>query len=114
LASEAKGRGFESRRARQSLTAILFDGRKGKGGMVRSFNPGIGIDQIAESGLVLQANWGGSVSSDDSSLSRVVRVRIRIAFSAAAAYKPAPQRYCHATPKASKSLPVRVEVPVLA
>ena len=27
---------------------------------------------------------------------------------------PPPQRYCHATPSRSKSLPVRVEVPVLA
>jgi hypothetical protein len=27
---------------------------------------------------------------------------------------PAPQRYCHATPTALNSLPVRVEIPVLA
>jgi hypothetical protein len=27
---------------------------------------------------------------------------------------PAPQQYCHATPKVLNSLPVRVEMPVLA
>ena len=31
-----------------------------------------------------------------------------------AAYSPPPQRYCQAIPTASKSLPVRVETPVLA
>ena len=40
----------------------------GKDGSVRSFNPEIDIYQIPESGLAVQASWGGTVYSVDSSL----------------------------------------------
>ena len=40
----------------------------GKDGMVRSFNPNIDIYQIPESGMALQASWGGTVYSVDSQL----------------------------------------------
>jgi hypothetical protein len=40
----------------------------GKDGSVRSFNPSIDIYQIPESGLALQASWGGTVYSVDKQL----------------------------------------------
>ena len=40
----------------------------GKGGSVRSFNPEIDIYQIPESGMALQASWGGTVYSVDTQL----------------------------------------------
>jgi len=40
----------------------------GTGGGVRSFNPSIDIYQIPESGLALQASWGGTVYSVDKQL----------------------------------------------
>ncbi len=40
----------------------------GKDGMVRSFNPTISIYQVPESGLAVQASWGGTVYSVDSQL----------------------------------------------
>jgi len=40
----------------------------GKGGGVRSFNPYIDIYQITESGMALQASWGGTVYSVDQQL----------------------------------------------
>jgi lipid-binding SYLF domain-containing protein len=40
----------------------------GTGGMVRSFNPEIDIYQIPESGLAVQASWGGTVYKVDSDL----------------------------------------------
>ena len=40
----------------------------GKDGSVRSFNPEIDIYQIPESGMALQASWGGTVYSVDSQL----------------------------------------------
>lgn len=40
----------------------------GKDGVVRSFNPYIDIYQIPESGMALQASWGGTVYSVDTQL----------------------------------------------
>jgi lipid-binding SYLF domain-containing protein len=40
----------------------------GKDGSVRSFNPSIDIYQIPESGMALQASWGGTVYSVDPQL----------------------------------------------
>jgi len=40
----------------------------GKGGSVRSFNPSIDIHQIPESGVALQASWGGTVYTVDAQL----------------------------------------------
>ena len=40
----------------------------GTGGMTRSFNPSIDIYQIPESGLALQASWGGTLYTVDSQL----------------------------------------------
>jgi lipid-binding SYLF domain-containing protein len=40
----------------------------GTGGSVRSFNPEIDIYQIPESGMAVQASWGGTVYSVDSDL----------------------------------------------
>lgn len=40
----------------------------GKDGSVRSFNPEIDIYQIPESGIAVQASWGGTVYSVDSDL----------------------------------------------
>ena len=40
----------------------------GTGGVVRSFNPGIDIYQVPESGMALQASWGGTVYSVDQQL----------------------------------------------
>jgi len=40
----------------------------GNDGMVRSFNPSIDIYQIPESGMAIQASWGGTVYSVDSDL----------------------------------------------
>ena len=40
----------------------------GTGGMTRSFNPSIDIYQIPESGMALQASWGGTVYTVDSAL----------------------------------------------
>jgi lipid-binding SYLF domain-containing protein len=40
----------------------------GKDGSVRSFNPSIDIYQIPESGMALQASWGGTVYSVDTQL----------------------------------------------
>jgi lipid-binding SYLF domain-containing protein len=40
----------------------------GTGGSVRSFNPEIDIYQIPESGMALQASWGGTVYSVDTQL----------------------------------------------
>ena len=40
----------------------------GKGGGVRSFNPSIDIYQIPESGMALQASWGGTVYTVDKQL----------------------------------------------
>jgi len=40
----------------------------GTGGMVRSFNPNIDIYQIPESGMAVQASWGGTVYTVDSDL----------------------------------------------
>ena len=40
----------------------------GTGGMTRSFNPAIDIYQIPESGLALQASWGGTVYTVDAEL----------------------------------------------
>ena len=40
----------------------------GTGGMTRSFNPAIDIYQIPESGLALQASWGGTVYTVDAQL----------------------------------------------
>jgi lipid-binding SYLF domain-containing protein len=40
----------------------------GKDGTVRSFNPSIDIYQVPESGMALQASWGGTVYSVDEQL----------------------------------------------
>lgn len=40
----------------------------GTGGMVRSFNPMVDIYQVPESGMAVQASWGGTVYSVDSQL----------------------------------------------
>lgn len=40
----------------------------GTGGMTRSFNPSIEIYQIPESGMALQASWGGTVYTVDEQL----------------------------------------------
>ena len=40
----------------------------GKDGSVRSFNPEIDIYQVPESGMALQASWGGTVYSVDAQL----------------------------------------------
>jgi len=40
----------------------------GTGGMVRSFNPSIDIYQVPESGLAVQASWGGTVYTIDNAL----------------------------------------------
>ena len=40
----------------------------GTGGMTRSFNPSIDIYQIPESGMALQASWGGTVYTVDDQL----------------------------------------------
>ncbi|MCC7486627.1 MAG: hypothetical protein IT529_16775 [Burkholderiales bacterium] len=40
----------------------------GRDGMVRSFNPSIDIYQVPESGMALQASWGGTVYSVDEQL----------------------------------------------
>ena len=40
----------------------------GKDGIVRSFNPSIDIFQIPESGMAVQASWGGTVYSVDKQL----------------------------------------------
>ena len=40
----------------------------GKDGLVRSFNPTISVYQVPESGLAVQASWGGTVYSVDSQL----------------------------------------------
>jgi lipid-binding SYLF domain-containing protein len=40
----------------------------GKGGSVLSFNPDIDIYQIPESGMAVQASWGGTVYSVDAQL----------------------------------------------
>jgi len=40
----------------------------GTGGSVRSFNPGIDIYQIPESGMAVQASWGGTVYAVDKEL----------------------------------------------
>lgn len=40
----------------------------GTGGMTRSFNPTVDIYQVPESGLAVQASWGGTVYSVDSQL----------------------------------------------
>jgi lipid-binding SYLF domain-containing protein len=40
----------------------------GTGGMTRSFNPLIDIYQIPESGMALQASWGGTVYTVDADL----------------------------------------------
>ncbi len=40
----------------------------GTGGSVRSFNPSIDIYQIPESGMAVQASWGGTVYSVDNDL----------------------------------------------
>ncbi|WP_298923057.1 hypothetical protein [uncultured Ramlibacter sp.] len=40
----------------------------GQGGMVRSFNPYIDIYQVPESGMALQASWGGTVYTVDQQL----------------------------------------------
>jgi lipid-binding SYLF domain-containing protein len=40
----------------------------GSGGSVVSFNPSVDVIQIPESGMAVQASWGGTVYSVDSSL----------------------------------------------
>jgi lipid-binding SYLF domain-containing protein len=40
----------------------------GQDGSVRSFNPSIDIYQIPESGMAVQASWGGTVYSVDGDL----------------------------------------------
>ena len=40
----------------------------GTGGSVRSFNPSVDIYQVPESGMAVQASWGGTVYSVDSQL----------------------------------------------
>jgi lipid-binding SYLF domain-containing protein len=40
----------------------------GRDGTVRSFNPTIDIFQVPESGMALQASWGGTVYSVDEQL----------------------------------------------
>ncbi len=40
----------------------------GSGGSVRSFNPSVDIYQVPESGVAVQASWGGTVYSVDSDL----------------------------------------------
>lgn len=40
----------------------------GTGGSVRSFNPGIDVYQVPESGTAVQASWGGTLYSVDSDL----------------------------------------------
>jgi lipid-binding SYLF domain-containing protein len=40
----------------------------GTGGVVRSFNPSIDIYQVPESGLAVQASWGGTVYTVDNAL----------------------------------------------
>jgi len=40
----------------------------GTGGMVRSFNPNIDFYQIPESGMAVQASWGGTMYSVDNNL----------------------------------------------
>lgn len=40
----------------------------GTDGMVRSFNPSVDIYQVPESGMAVQASWGGTVYTTDSDL----------------------------------------------
>ncbi|MBC5784573.1 hypothetical protein H8N03_16615 [Ramlibacter sp. USB13] len=40
----------------------------GKDGMMRSFNPSIDIYQVPESGMAVQASWGGTVYTVDAAL----------------------------------------------
>ena len=40
----------------------------GTGGMARSFNPSVDIYQVPESGMAVQASWGGTIYSVDSDL----------------------------------------------
>lgn len=40
----------------------------GAGGSVRSFNPSVDVYQVPESGIAVQASWGGTVYSVDSDL----------------------------------------------
>lgn len=40
----------------------------GKDGLLRSFNPSISVYQIPESGLAVQASWGGTVYSVDNQI----------------------------------------------
>jgi lipid-binding SYLF domain-containing protein len=42
----------------------------GTGGIVRSFNPSIDIYQVPESGMAVQASWGGTVYSVDTQLNQ--------------------------------------------
>ena len=42
----------------------------GTGGVVRSFNPSIDIYQVPESGMAVQASWGGTVYTVDSQLNQ--------------------------------------------
>jgi hypothetical protein len=47
------------------VTATVSTGTEGS---VRSFNPDIDIYQIPESGMAIQASWGGTVYAVDSDL----------------------------------------------
>jgi lipid-binding SYLF domain-containing protein len=66
---------FKSKEAMSQFTAAGSLGgdvsgsvSTGTGGMVRSFNPSVDIYQVPESGLAVQASWGGTVYSVDKEL----------------------------------------------
>jgi lipid-binding SYLF domain-containing protein len=66
---------FKSKGAMEQFVAVGGTGgdvsasvSTGTDGSVRSFNPGIDIYQIPESGMALQASWGGTVYSVDAQL----------------------------------------------
>ena len=66
---------FKSKGAMEQFVAVGNAGgdlgasvSTGKDGMVRSFNPSIDIYQVPESGMALQASWGGTVYTVDTQL----------------------------------------------
>jgi len=66
---------FKSKGALEQFVAVGNTGgdlgasvSTGKEGIVRSFNPSIDIYQVPESGMALQASWGGTVYTVDTQL----------------------------------------------
>ena len=66
---------FKSKGAMEQFVAVGNAGgdigasvSTGRDGMVRSFNPSIDIYQVPESGMAVQASWGGTVYTVDTQL----------------------------------------------